>query len=200
LFIFELKDEYIKRIRNCPYKFPKFKYTDLNIKMFDSIMEHYDTFNFFDGYKFIEYETEHYINIDGIPFKAIPDMVGYDLKNKFIIGDHKISKLWLDKEIQKKKRQLYTYSLAIINKYNQYPDHFEINFFKENKIIKYKFIDNELDETKKWINDQIELIIKEKEFIPRCELVKDKTTDFYANYLCNHRKDCEYRPHKNKRR
>jgi len=161
------------------------------------ILEHINTFHFFNKYKILEAEEKHEFLFDNISFIAIPDFVGYDPSGDFIILDHKISKLWTKKEVEKKKRQLYVYSIPIQNKYNKLPKKFQVNFFKENKIITYDFNNNEFNKTKKWIHNKVEEIenhiIKNKEYIPRCKIVKNAKYDFFANFLCNHRKSCIYK-------
>lgn len=195
IFLFEFKDKYLQEIKKCQYKFPKFARVDLNEKILNGIMNHIDNFHFFDKYNFLEYETEYFFEFEGKQFIMIPDAVGYTPEKDFVILDHKISKIWPKKEVQKKKRQLYLYSIGIKEKYDKLPNHFQINFFKDDEIIKYDFVESEFEETKDWMRKQLELIEKETEYKPRCEMVKDKTKDFYALYLCNQRRECEFRPY-----
>jgi len=193
IFLFEMKDLYIEEINKCPYKFPKFKYCDLNDKMFNQIMEHFDEFNFFEDYKILDYEQEYKYDFEGLPFIAIPDLEA-EKDKEFILADHKISKVWSKADTEKKLRQMYVYSIPLKSKYNTFPKKIHINFFKDNQIIEYDFDKNKLEETKKWIHNQVNLIEKETEFTPRCLQVKDCKKDFYATNLCSHRCDCKYRP------
>jgi hypothetical protein len=195
LFIFEFKDQYIEEINKCAYKFPKFKYVDLNTRIFDEIMIHIDEFNFFDDYKILDYEKEYKYDFEGLPFIAIPDLE-VEKDKEFILMDHKISKIWSRADEEKKLRQLYVYSIPLKTKYNIFPYKFHVNFFKDNTIKEYDFDSNKLEDTKRWVHNQVNLIEKETEFSPRCLQVKDCKKDFYAIQLCNHRCDCEFRPFK----
>jgi hypothetical protein len=159
--------------------------------MFNEIMVHIDEFNFFEDYKILDFEQEYQFDLDGIPFVAIPDLET-EKNNEFILIDHKISKIWVKADEEKKLRQLYTYSIPLKSKYNIYPKQFHINFFKDNTIVEYDFNEKKLEETKIWIHNQVELIEKETEFTPRCLQVKDCKKDFYATQLCSHRHNCKY--------
>lgn len=194
IFLFEFKDLFLQEIKKIPYKFPKFKYCDLNEKIPQQILSHIDTFHFFEDYQIIEFEQEHKFEIDGVPFITIPDLIAISPSSELDLIDHKISKVWDKNNLKSKLRQLYIYSIAYKNKYNKNIDKFKVNFFKDDILMSYDFNPQELDETRRWIHNKLELIDKEIEFAPRCEIVKDKTKDFYATYLCSHRSTCPYKP------
>jgi hypothetical protein len=180
--------------------------TNLNIINYNKIMNHIDTFDFFNDYKIVEYEQEHIFDIDGIPFISIPDLVAYDKKNNFVLFDHKVSNIWKNNELKNKKRQMYLYALAIYKKYNKLVNKIKINFFKENEIVEYEIINEEYKEMKEWvyikvseINNVIDIYDSgnydniEDIFTPRC---KNKNNDFYAKHLCSHRNNCQFKKFK----
>lgn len=196
LFEFELKDKYNEMIKTCEHKFPPNKYVDLREKTYFGVMEHFDDFSWYEQFKILSCEENRQYDLKGIPFVSIADAEVEKIKTKEMgILDHKISKVFTKKDLSKKLKQLYVYSYSFKDVYGKYPEILTFNHFKENKVVIHNFDKKEYDKTIKWLINKIEYISKQTEFIPRCLQVEDKTKDWYALYLCNHRKTCEYRPY-----
>lgn len=195
-FLFELKDKYIEFANQCPFKFPPNKYVDLHEKTYTGIMNHFDDFSWIDDYEILSCEEKRKYDIHGYPFVSIADLeVKIKENNKLAIVDHKISTTFKKADVKKKIKQLYIYSYSFYEKYDQYPDYLIFNHFKNNEIVQHKFDIDIYEKTIEWLLKKIEFISKQTEFPARCEIVKDKTKDFFSLYLCGHRRECEFRPY-----
>lgn len=191
VFQFEMADKYVERVRKIKTDFPRGRY-DFKGEYLKKILSHIETFHYFKDYEILEYEAKHELEIEGIPFVMLPDMVAYDPKGKLTIIDHKISNQWERRDLTNKKKQLYTYAYGIEKKYGEFPKQFQVNFFKINKIMTYPFVMSEYEDTIDWIKSTVEKIQNSDKYPPRC-LKEDMEDDFYANHLCNHRSYCEYK-------
>ena len=122
------------------------------------------------------------------------------LENKetgeIIVLDHKSSKYCLKKngEVLKGKEegflaykhQLYLYCKWVIEKYGKTPRYLVWNHFKDGKVCKIDFVQEEYEETLEWFKKLTKKIYKDEEF----EAKKDYVM---CNSLCDYRKICEYK-------
>lgn len=131
------------------------------------------------------------------------NMIGYIdllLKNKttqeIIILDHKSAKYMMKKngidilkgkedDLLAYKRQLYLYSKYVIENYGT-PTYLVWNHFKDNKICKVDFIEEEYKATIDWFKKLLKNIYKDKEF-------KASKSFVMCNSLCGYRKSCVYK-------
>ena len=113
-----------------------------------------------------------------------------------IVLDHKSSKYMLkkngdvlkgkEKDFLGYKHQLYLYSKWVIEKYGKTPRYLVWNHFKDMKVCKVNFKQEEYEETIKWFKSLIKKIYKDEEF----EANKDYVM---CNSLCDYRRICEYK-------
>lgn len=177
---------------------PPNKYVDIKQSYYEKGLDYLDNIDLLlEDYEILGVEKEVKFTIGGY------EMIGYiDLllreksTGKIIILDHKSASLKFKKngEISKTnlqhflefKRQLYLYSIPIIEEYGNV-DYLEWNMFKDRKHIKIEWNEDEFNEAKRWAYDTIKLIEEEKTWFPNPDY-------YYCNYLCGQRKNaCEYK-------
>jgi len=158
-------------------------------------MEHFDDFNWLDNYKILSCEEKRKYDLNGLPFVSIADLEVETIDKKLAILDHKISTTFKKSDLKSKLKQLYIYSYSFRDKHGQLPDELIFNHFKNNEIVHHEFNKQEYEYNINWLINKIEFISKQTEFLPRCELLNDKQkkSDFYAIFLCGHRKTCPFR-------
>lgn len=156
---------------------------------------------FLEAYDILGVEKEVRFQIDG------RDIVGYiDLllrekeTGRIIIWDWKSGSLKLLKNgkvsnAQKEqehfaefKRQLYLYSIPVIEEYGKV-DALHWGLFKDGNNIEIPWDEKELEETIDWVRERIAKLYAEEEWLPK-DGACDK--DYYCRYLCGQREICEY--------
>lgn len=200
LTLFELSQYYEDNFSlEVTYDAPPNKYVDIKQSYYEKGLDYLDNIDLIlDDYDVLGVEKEVRFNID------IYEMVGYiDLllqekrTGKIIVLDHKSANLKFKKngDISKKdeqhflefKRQLYLYSIPIIEEY-EHVDYLEWNMFKERKHIKINWNEEEYKEAINWAHDTVNRIKKETAWLP----IPDY---YYCHYLCGQRENaCEYKP------
>lgn len=199
LFDWEIKDVLLSGLKNIEYPPPSFnigKSYENKIKEFFCIddLNGEDFSSRFQKFKFIESELEFLINIGGYKVTGFIDAIAEHEDLGFIVMDYKSSKPYTGEVLKNNIMQMYLYSIAVKNKYGKYPDYLIYYYFKEDeREFPYKFSLTELDRTKNYVLETIELTkgyIEKDQFIPRCLTVSDN--DFFCNHLCNHRFSCDY--------
>jgi hypothetical protein len=148
----------------------------------------------FAKYEFLESEQEMFIDLEGYKIRGFIDAVANHTDYGLIVVDYKSSKAYEKEKLKNNIMQLYLYSIGIKEKYGQYPDHLMYYYFKEDKKeYAYPFSLDELDRTKQFVLESIEMSKKYtdvEQFPPRCSNVPDN--DFYAKFLCNQRFTCPH--------
>lgn len=150
----------------------------------------------FKDYDVLENELEVIFDLEGNKIKGYIDMVADHKDYGFAVVDFKSSKPYKGDKLQNNIMQLYLYCIGVKEKYGKYPDHLIYYYFRESgqKEYAYKFDINELERTKKFVLETIEMsknLHNEEDFPPRCLSVGEY--DFYACHLCNHRLTCKYK-------
>ncbi len=154
----------------------------------------------FDGlknYNILGVEEEIHTKIGKFNIRGFIDLLlEHKETGEIIVLDHKSSKYMLKKngEVLKGKEndflsykhQLYLYCKYVIEKYGKVPKYLVWNHFKEKKICKIDFVQEEYEETLEWFKKLIKKIYKDKDF----EAKKDY---IMCNSLCDYRRICEYR-------
>lgn len=151
----------------------------------------------FDTYEVLGVELECNFKIQDYDFIGYIDLLlRHKETNEIIIVDNKSSEYPLGKrgKVKKKKeedyiaykRQLYLYAIYVKDKYGVFPSKIAWNYFKERQWLELPFIEEELNEAKRWALASIEEISKEEEFEPT-------ESWFYCKNLCNFRYSCEYK-------
>lgn len=90
-----------------------------------------------------------------------------------------------DKELDQFLRQLYIYSISVMNEYGEFPKHLIFNCFRTQTSIVEPFDLEKFKNTEKWALDTIDCISKETEWKPNIEW-------FRCKYLCDCNSQCEY--------
>lgn len=138
------------------------------------------------GFELLENEAEGRFYIGEYPFRGFPDYVGYK-DNELYVLDFKTSKPYEPKDLGKKLRQLYVYSIPVREKYSRFPDKVRFEFVRTGGFTEVPFKLTKLQETKHWALKVIKDIEQETKFRPN---TKNK---FFCDNLCNHRMTCKYR-------
>ena len=147
------------------------------------------------AFQVIAVEEKINFDIDGIQMTAIVDVIGQDEDGEYVIIDNKSRDLkprkksgkptLNDTTLDEMLRQLYIYAEAVKFKYRKYPKWLCFNCFKARTFIEEPFRMEALEDTIKWLKEQIEEIKCEEEFPP-------KPKYFFCRYLCDVSSDCEY--------
>jgi hypothetical protein len=187
LEVYELVDEFEKQYDSKVWDFPPNKYVDLSESYKNQGIEYFTNFDGFDDYKIIGIEKKIEFKIEDYKFIGYIDSLLEDKDENLIIQDYKSkAKFKSKKEKKEYARQLYIYTIPIIEEYKKNPYKLIFNMFRKNEIVEIPFNIKDLEEAKKWVLDTIGMISKEKNF--------DATVnDFFCNQLCNHRATCEER-------
>lgn len=149
-------------------------------------------------------EKEVRFTVGGVPFIGVIDVEG-ECEDGPGILDHKSRTLRprsgrarptvYDRELDDYLRQLYLYSVPVLNERGEFPSHLFFNCFrglrtKDGKpskefIIKEPFDKDKFAETKSWALQSIDTIRNTSDFLPSVEYFKCK-------YLCGVHDHCEY--------
>lgn len=147
--------------------------------------------------KKIEFTIEGFDN-EKYPFVGFIDLLVEDELGNITVIDHKSSSIKIlhngkiaksDREhFQEFKRQLYLYSIAVINEYKRTPNKLKWNMFKDNEWIEIDFKQEEFEEAIEWARKVIRQIYEEKLWLP------DNSNMFFCNNLCSMRMNaCPYK-------
>ena len=180
---------------------PYTKNGDLKEKYFFLGKEYFDSFDFdLSPFDVLGIEKEVKFQV------GRHEMIGYiDLllrekeTGKIIILDHKshslayTSKGALSKSkknleaIEGFKRQLYLYSIPVIEEYGKL-DELWWNLFKDRKWLKLPWLSSEFEEAKQWAIERISNLYDRDDWTP----IEKAGDDYYCRNLCGQREICEY--------
>lgn len=179
--------------------FPKNKYVDLGQKAFEQGEEYFNNINFdFDRYEVLGVEEELQFNIGDYKFHGFADAIYRNKETgEIILDDHKTSSFSYLKsgEVAKKdkehflsfKRQLYLYSIPLIEKYGRV-DKLMWDMIRDNKQIIIPWQKEEFDEARLWALQNIVNLENETLWLP------DNSSSFFCSCICDQRAECPYRP------
>lgn len=137
---------------------------------------------FYTGrYKIVGVEREINIKLGSHDFIGFIDLELESPSGERIIVDHKISRVFEDKNLEDKLRQLYLYSLD----YDRPPKSLMYNFFFKGKTLTIPFNKQAQDNALKWALDTIEAIEVEEEY-------KANPDKFFCNHICSYGHTCEF--------
>lgn len=178
---------------------PPNKYVDIKQSYYQKGLDYLDNIDLIlDDYEVLGVEKKVKFKIDKYEMIGYIDLLLRDKKSgEIIILDHKSASLKFKKngEISKTdlqhftdfKRQLYLYSMPVIEEYGR-ADYLEWNMFKDRGHIKIEWKKDEYEDAIKWARDTIELIEHESSWFPNPDY-------YYCHYLCGQRNNaCEYKP------
>ena len=177
--------------------FPPNKYVDLGQKTYDQGEEYFLNLDFdFDKYEILGVEKEVRFKVGKYPFKGFIDLLLRDKETKeVIIVDHKTSSFTYLKRggVSKAdadhftafRRQLYLYSIPVIEKYGKV-DYLVWNMIRDQRKIKIPFNEAEYLEAQNWATKQIQGAENELLWLP------DNSKSFWCNCICSQRASCLY--------
>ena len=200
LSIWDAPDYYCEHFgEEVVHEAPPNKFTDIRQAYYDKGLEYFETFDLeLEKYEILGVERQVDFEVKGHPFIGYIDLL---LKDKetgaIIILDHKSGTLKLLKNgnVSKSehehymefKRQLYLYSIPIIQEYGKV-DYLRWNLFKQGDILTIPWKEEEYREAISWATETIKMIEAEKNWYPNPD-------QFYCNYLCSQRTNsCPYKP------
>lgn len=198
--LFELNQYYEAHFCvDVPHDAPPNKYVDIRQSYFDKGQEYINNIDLdLRKYEVLGVELKVNYEINGKDFVGYIDLLLRDKNTEdIVIVDHKSVSIKVLKNgnISKSdqqyflefKRQLYLYSIPIINEYGSVSK-LKWNMFKDQKWIEIPWKKEEFDEAVQWAKDTLKLIENEKEWPPNPEY-------YYCHYLCGQRNcACEYKP------
>lgn len=156
-------------------------------KAFQQGIDYFESFSGFgDQYEVVSTEEYFHLNIGSYSFVGISDLVLRDKSTgELVVVDHKTkSESSMKNEIDLYKKQLYIYAEHVKNKYGQYPSQIQFNMIKSNRPIVEKFSIEKHEETLQWVEDTIDYIFFEQDWIA-------KPNQYYCRYICPVFQHCE---------
>lgn len=197
--LFELSPLYQERFNEViTHDFPPNKYIDMRQSYYDKGLDYFDNLMIdIEPYEIIGVEKKVEFELDGYPFVGFIDLLLRDKKSgKITILDHKSASIKILKsgKISKSdqahflefQRQLYLYSLPVIEEYGR-TDFLKWNMFKDQNEIEIPWNKEDFESAKKWAVDTIHEIEKEELWLPNPDF-------FYCHNLCSQRNSyCEYK-------
>lgn len=168
-----------------------------NGKVFKSYFE--------QGYEYLEHidfpysspawvEREVNFAIGGKPFTGVIDCVAVD-NGEVVILDNKSRTLKprsqrnkptaSDKMLDSYLKQLYLYSVPVEQYYHTYPARLEFNCFRSGQLISEPFRLEDLEKTKEWACQSIDVITRNEDWSPKIDFWK-------CRYICDLHDDCCY--------
>lgn len=146
-------------------------------------------------YSMIDVERRVDFEIDGLQFIGYIDYLGRDDDGKLVIIDNKSRDLKprsnrakptvKDKELDSMLRQLYLYSAAIKQEFDEFPKLLCFNCFRTGAFIEEPFSKGAYDDTIEWVKRRIEDIKTTEDFLPNRDF-------FSCYYICGVSDDCVY--------
>lgn len=166
---------------------------DISYKYFQMGLNYFSSFTPIQK-EVLAVEKKYSFDLYQYSFVGILDLVVKD-SNKIYIVDNKSRNLKPrskrkkptnnDLELDVMLKQLYLYSIPIIEKYGYPPDKICFNCFKSNTFIEEPFDNYKFEDAKEWSKSIISTIEETETFVPRIDF-------FGCNYLCGLNNQCEY--------
>ena len=200
LSLFELNQYYEDHFNDeIPHDAPPNKYVDIRQSYFEKGVDYLNNINIdLEKYDVLGIEKKVEFKISDKDFIGYIDLLVRDRESgEIIIIDHKSASIKIlkngnvsksdQKHFLEFKRQLYLYSIPVIEKYGTVSK-LKWNMFKDQKWIEIPWKQEEYDEAIQWAKETIFLIENEKDWLPSPDF-------YYCNYLCGQRSHaCEYKP------
>lgn len=201
LSLFEISHYYEENFYNIvTCDAPKNNYIDIKRSYYEKGLNYLDNIDLIlDGYEILGVEKEIRFIIGGYEMIGYIDLLLRDKETQeIIVLDHKSRSVKFKKngDISKTeeehilgfKRQLYLYSIAIIEEYGVKPKYLRWNLFKDRNWLSVEFNDNEFEDAKKWAEDTVKQIEQETRWLPN-------PSQYYCHNICDMRNcACEYKP------
>ena len=187
--------EHYPEIVTC--KFPPNKYKDLGEDTYLRGKEYFDNINFdFNKYEVLGVERELLFKVGKYPFHGFADAIFRDKENNnIILCDQKTSSFKYLKDgsvsktnaehYQEFRRQLYLYSIPLIEEYGKV-DYLKWNMIRDQREIIIPWDEKEYKETIDWCINSIETLEKEVLWLP------NNSSSYWCNQICSMSGICTY--------
>lgn len=145
------------------------------------------------GAAIVESEKKHVIDLFGVDFSGILDMVLTLPDGREAIVDHKSSSMsqFTGKKLDEKYRQLYLYAEIRKRLSGKFPDVLIFNLFREARVIERPFDRSEYEESMAWAHEIIDDIAYMYNNFSNQEFEwPTKQSFFYCSNLCDVTADC----------
>lgn len=181
----------------CPA--PPNKFADIGQTYHDKGLDFLENIDLeLDEYKILGVEKKVKFKIGKYDMIGYVDLLLKDKDGNLTIVDHKSGSIKITKtgllsktseeHFKSYKRQLYLYSIAIINEFGVKPKYLKWNLFKDRKYIQIEFDDKGFEETKEWAVKTIKAIENDENFYPN-------PSAYFCQNICDMRNcACEYKP------
>lgn len=203
LSIFEISQYYEENFNkkvtcNAPYN----KYSDIRQSYYDRGLEYLDNIDLLlDSYDVLGIEKEVKFTIGKYEMIGYIDLLLRDKGDKkIIVLDHKSADIKFKKngELSQSKpniahvldfkRQLYLYSMAVINEYNEKPKQLQWNLFNSRRQLIINFNEADYKAALAWAEETVKQIEDECMWLPNPEW-------YWCHNICDMRENaCEYKP------
>lgn len=183
LSLYELQNYYKEKYNEyVTVDFPPNKYVDLSDSYYNAGLEYFDKFNGYDDTIIKAEEKIDFTISNGkrdINFVGVIDRLSKD-ENGLIISDYKSKKKFkTKKEENEYYRQLYVYSIPVLEKYGELPYKLKFHFFRDiDRKSERNFNIEDFENAKEWLFNTIDDIYAEENFDPNPD-------DFFCKYICS---------------
>lgn len=200
LSIFNISSYYEEHfVENVTYDAPPNNYVDIKQSYYDKGLDYLNNIDLnLDNFEILGVEKECRFKIDKYNMIGYIDLLLRDKQTGDItVLDHKSGSIKFKKNgevsssetkhILDFKRQLYLYSIAVVEEYGVKPKYLKWNLFKDKKWFEIEFNDSEFEEAKEWVINTIHKIENDVAFLPNPQ-------QYFCYNLCDMRHcACEYK-------
>lgn len=191
----ELLTQWLDRYdKEVDVPFPQFFNVDLFNNYKTKVAKYFSEFKGIEGNVMAVEEEFTYELPDGNKFRGFIDLITEN-NGKLFTVDHKISKKFSKKLLDKKSIQIYLYAPAIKQKYEKYPSIGVFHFFQNGGIHAFEIKEEGIESALLWATETIKEIKEATSFPPITEFLTTdkeiKDNKMYCTSLCNHRQTCE---------
>ena len=191
------EEHFNEKVRHA---FPPSK-VDLRQKYYDDCIEYLNDINLpllFKDFEILGVEKEVRFNVGKYKFIGYIDLLlrGKDT-GKIMILDHKSANLKFKKngDISKTdlehyksfKRQLYLYSKAVMEEYNEELGYLAWNLFRSGRLHIIPWNEKDYNEALNWAEETIDEIIQEELWLPKND------SKYFCNNICGQRNNCDFK-------
>lgn len=183
LALWELVDYYKSEYdKNVLSKFPPNMYVNLNDLYYRTGIEYLENFDEHENELVGAEEKIEFVLDNGerkINFGGIIDRLSKNSDGKLVVEDYKSKKFKSKREVNEYFKQLYIYSMAVKEKYGEYPAKLQFNCFRDtSKPYETEFNEEALENAKRWVFDTVEEIYNTEIFEPNYN-------KSFCKYICS---------------
>ena len=181
----ELHEQYFDKY--VQERFPYNAHASLYDGYYDGGLTYLNDFDGFGDYKILHAEVDEYVRLGDHNLHLVIDLVLEDADGNIIIEDHKSKASFKNKQEQKERaRQLYLYSLFIMEKYGKFPTELVFNMFRKQKIVRIPFVQDDLTEACDWALGVVNKIQRTTEY------PANPASEFFCKEICSFKDSCTH--------